>query len=203
MKILMSEIATDQARVAASILKGAGHDVVTCGDVGHRAIACAALRGEACPIETQDIDVALYVDRSEPAGLLDEGLLCALRHFIPLVVATSSPVVLPDPFGSWAAAICDMDQLDCAIRAAAKAPLQAHSVAAERAANGVLSNAGSSATWEAVVRRDGRRLRVELSSPEEVEPDLCARSAVRAEGAIREIDRVSQTIDVETVTKRV
>jgi hypothetical protein len=49
------------------------------------------------------------------------------------------------------------------------------------------------------VRRSGGRLRVELISETPVDRELCDRSAVRAEVAIREIDGVTPTIDVEIV----
>lgn len=202
MQILMTEIATDRARTAASLLEAKGHEIVTCGDGTERTVTCAALRGEACPLDRHTLDVALHVERPDAADLRDEGVLCAIRHFLPLVVAASEPGIPSDPFGGWAAAVCDLDELDEALTAAATAPLQAHSVAAERAANTVLASAGCDQTWRAVARRAGRRLRVELVSEVPVDADLCARSAVRAEGAIREIDAVTPTIDVEIVTPR-
>ncbi|MGO8875788.1 MAG: hypothetical protein ACLQNG_08500 [Acidimicrobiales bacterium] len=199
MQILMTEIATDRARTAAALLEAKGHVIVTCGDGVARSVTCAALRGEPCPLERDKIDVALHIEGADPPGLADEGVLCAIRHFLPLVVASRESGVRSDPFGSWAAAVCDLDELSETLTAAASAPLPAHSLAAERAANAVLASAGCYTTWRAVVRRSGGRLRVELISETPVDRELCDRSAVRAEVAIREIDGVTPTIDVEIV----
>lgn len=197
MQILMTEIVTDRARTAASLLEARGHEIVTCGDGTERAVACAALRGDPCPLEAHNVDVALHVDREDAASLADEGVLCALRRFLPLVVATDDPASPGEPFGRWATSVCDLDELDATLAAAAAAPLRVHGAAAEQAANKVLASAGCAETWRAVVRRDGRRLVVELTSEAPVHPELCGRSAVRAEGAVRLIDAASHTIDVE------
>lgn len=197
MQILMTEIVTDRARTAVSLLEARGHEIVTCGDGTDRLVACAALRGDPCPLETHSVDVALHVDREDAASLADEGVLCALRRFVPLVVATDDPGSPGEPFGRWATAVCDLDDLDATLAAAAAAPLPAHGVAAEKAANMVLASAGCAKSWTAVVRRDGRRLVVQLTSDVPVHAELCGRSAVRAEGALRLIDAVSHTIDVE------
>jgi len=196
-QVLMSEITSDRARTAVSVLEAHGHEIVTCGDGTPRALPCAALRGESCVLSAHSVDVALHVEGPQPPGLGDEGLLCAIRSFVPVVVATTEPGIPSEPFGPWAAAICDLHDLDEALVAAAAAPLEAHGAAATRAANAVLASAGMAPAWRAVVRRERRRLRVELISDEPIDADLCARSAVRAEGAIREIDGVTPTIDVE------
>jgi hypothetical protein len=196
-QILMTEIVTDRARTAVSLLEARGHEIVTCGDGTERLVTCAALRGRPCPLDAHSIDVALHVDRDETPGLQDEGVLCALRRFVPVVVAAADPGSPGEPFGRWATAVCDLDDLGATLAAAAVAPLLAHGAAAEKAANKVLASAGCAETWRAVVRRDGRRLVVELRSEAPVHPELCGRSAVRAEGALRMIDALSHAIDVE------
>jgi hypothetical protein len=43
---------------------------------------------------------------------------------------------------------------------------------------------------------------VELISEQPLDRELCARSAVRAEGAIRELDAMTASIDVEIVVPK-
>ena len=87
MQVLMTELATDRARTAAALLETRAHEIVTCGDDVPRTVTCAALRGGSCPLDRQTIDVVLHVERADGPGLADEGVVCALRRFVPLVVA--------------------------------------------------------------------------------------------------------------------
>ena len=199
MQVLMTELATDRARTAAALLEAKGHQVVTCGDDVPRTVSCAALRGEACPLDAQSVDVALHVEGSDPPGLADEGVLCALRRFVPLVVATRGHGSAADPFVDRAFLVCELDELERTLMQAAAAPLPAHSAAAARAANAVLASAGSVNSWQAVASRRGGRVRVELISDQPVDRETSSRSAVRAEGAIRELDTLTASIDVEIV----
>lgn len=202
MQVLMTELATDRARTAAALLETRAHEIVTCGDDVPRTVTCAALRGGSCPLDRQTIDVVLHVERADGPGLADEGVVCALRRFVPLVVAARGQASAADPFVGWAAAVCDLDELEEALTEAAAAPPPAHSAAAARAANTVLASAGCVTSWQAVARRQSGRLRVELISEQPLDRELCARSAVRAEGAIRELDAMTASIDVEIVVPK-
>jgi hypothetical protein len=195
-QILMTEAASESARAAALRLEAEGHTILTCGDGAHIELNCAALRGEQCPLARFEVDVALHLERSGPPTLADEGVLCALRHFVPLVVVSRDPSALAGPFDSSATAICELDDLEEALAAATTASLVRHGAAAEQAANRVLESAGREATWRADVRRTGRRLRVELVSDAPVERELCERSSVLAAGAVRQLDGVTPTLDI-------
>jgi hypothetical protein len=131
-QVLMTELATDRARTAAALLETRAHEIVTCGDDVPRTVTCAALRGGSCPLDRQTIDVVLHVERADGPGLADEGVVCALRRFVPLVVAARGQASAADPFVGWAAAVCDLDELEEALTEAAAAPLPAHSAAAAR-----------------------------------------------------------------------
>lgn len=196
----MTEEISHRARVTRLQLEARGHEVVTCGDETDRPIVCAALRGEPCALSDGTVDVAVHPAAPETPGMESAGLLCALRHFVPLVVTAPDPETTNDPFTAWAAAVCDAEHLDEALDKAVAAPLVAHGEAAERGANGVLVGAGEAPTWHAVVHRIGPRLRVELRSEEPVAEALRNASAVRAASLVRELDSVSPVLDVVVVT---
>ena len=90
MKVLVLEAEQGVADEAVHNLRAAGHDVFWCHEPGGRLFPCGGLvRGSACPLVEERIDVALTV-RSKPDGRilpLEDGVACVLHCRVPLVVA--------------------------------------------------------------------------------------------------------------------
>jgi len=198
----MTHIRDEHSRSLAESLRAGGHQITTCDSPdGHGPMACAALRGEPCPIETRPVDVALHVT-TELAGtpsIEDEGILCALRQFIPLVVAnydTADPASTGDGFAPWAAAVCAPADVEKTLAWAAAAPLRIHIAAAAEAANAVLASKGVEAHFDAIVHRSNGQIQVGLEADGPVPDDVRRDAAVRAHDVIRQIDQRSPAVDV-------
>jgi hypothetical protein len=87
---------------SAAALQEAGFGVLRCHEPGEPEFPCNALiEGRTCPLDV-GFDVVATV-RARPLEVMatgEIGVVCALRHGIPLVAAG----VAPDrPFGAWAA----------------------------------------------------------------------------------------------------
>ncbi len=87
---------------SASALEEAGFGVLRCHEPGEPAFPCNALiEGRTCPLDVGFSVVATV--RARPLDTMapgEVGVICALRHGIPLVAGG----VAPDrPFGPWAA----------------------------------------------------------------------------------------------------
>ena len=89
MHVLLADPTTVAAGLAARDLVAAGHIVHRCHDQRDSGLACSALRGRACPLETAPVDVAVTVRVEEGVRQLpgDDGSFCAVRRRVPLVVA--------------------------------------------------------------------------------------------------------------------
>ena len=92
------EWAIDQA---AAAVESAGLNVLRCHEPGQPAFPCNALvEGRTCPLDA-GFDVVLTA-RARPLGALAQseiGVICALHHGMPLVVAGVAPEF---PLGPWA-----------------------------------------------------------------------------------------------------
>lgn len=202
MEILMSHVRDAEARTVAGELRSHGHTVVTCDDESSvYAFCCAALRGDPCPIEFGHVDAVVHVTEdvaTEPA-ITDEGVLCALRQHIPLVVVTEGGSVVTPPhtaFASWAAAVCGLARLEETLADVAGRPLELHSVAACEAANDVLAVHGIDASYDAEVRREGGHLHIDLVAAGEVPEAVAEAAAIRAHDAVRLVDDKNPAVDV-------
>lgn len=189
MQVLLTELITADSIEAATRLQAAGHTVVTCHEHGDTGTACAALRGQDCPLEAAPVDVAVTV-RSAPVEdrlPLEEGVRCAVRLRVPLVVAGATAM---HPFGPWAAAQSEGTDVVAAVEDVAARPMAEHgavAAAAVRASQG-----------EAVVqvwRRDGG-LRVVLTPAAAWSQREAHAAAVRAAGALKAFDPSARSIDV-------
>ncbi len=210
MRVLLLEGDAGAATGAAEELRAAGHELARCHEAGIDTFPCNGLiEGHQCPIDAGAIDVAVVVrdDFERPTGAVplgaqngrvptagEDGVSCALRRFIPVVV------VGPDrsPFLDFATAIsADADMVVPAVEHAAAAPLPRHSAAAAQALREVLDTHDlPDVTADARVRRRGNDLRVVLHTSEDVPPIVHEMAAVRAVGAIRAFDPHAGVIDV-------
>ena len=89
MRVLVLEGEGGAATDAVTELEANGHAVVRCHEPGAPAFPCAGLAGGGCPLEGDGVDVALTV-RSAATGApspTEDGIACALRARVPVVVA--------------------------------------------------------------------------------------------------------------------
>lgn len=181
---------------AASVLGGAGHEVVRChDDDGH---LCAGMPGASgCPVD-EGVDIAVTLGRVTGDGLVADGVRCAVRHFIPLVT-------VGDPGGLDGAvdgAVPTLraerrDSLPEAVVAAAEVPLPRHSAIATTELRRVLATHDVSSTdADAVVRRSAGELRVELRPRTDVDDRVAQAAAVRVAAVLRSYDQASGAVGV-------
>lgn len=193
----MTETETEGAQIAAEVLRGRGHKVVTCGDGTRRALSCAVLRGAECPLDVADVDVSVHVERPEPLGLDDQGVICAIRRHIPVVVAAGPRAAGSTELRTWAAAVSSLDELETTVKSVAASALAAHASVAAEAANRQAAGAGSQPCWRAEARRSGQgRIRLELITDEPSPPSKRLDASVRAVGALRKLDPRTPVLDV-------
>jgi hypothetical protein len=197
LNVLLLESEPGAAAVARHELEGAGHHVRTCHDPFEPAFPCNALReGRGCPLEADPIDVALDVRRrrqSAPSAL-EDGVACALRHHVPLVVAGATA---PAPHHEFAAEVLE-DAFDVAgaCERAAAAPLLRHSAVAQQALDATLERRGLPVTAEATVVRRRGVLLVSVSGADKLDRGAKTMASVRIRAALRVLDRYARGIDV-------
>src|SRR5690349_10414875 len=142
MRVLVVGTSKGGAEDVETALEDAGHEVVRCHEAGERAFPCADLiEGRACPFDAGPVDVAVTVrDRPWPHPVpLEDGAICALRRYVPLVRFGSAF----DPFGGREA--CSVDDpalLVAACEEVVERPLQPHSERATQAARETIAHAG-------------------------------------------------------------
>jgi len=198
MRVLVLESEPGAADGAAAALRAASHMVVRCHDPGDPAFPCRALAdGATCPLDQDPVDVVLTVRSGSPEpSPLEDGVACAIRTHVPLVVAGDSEA---EPYRRWATAtIGTQSDVVTACADAAIAPLALHSQAGTDRLRMFLAHNGvpdaESASVE-VTRRDGR-LRVRCQVPERVTPQVAQTATTHVIASIREIDPTALGADV-------
>lgn len=192
---------------AAAVLGDAGHEVVRCDDdTGH---LCRGMPGAAgCPVdEGIDIAVALGGSASEPrssGALVGDGVRCVVRHFVPLVTVGDADGLADAVDGAVPTLRAELaDSLPDAVALAADSALPRHTELASAELRHVLANHGVQAPdAEAVVRRSGSGLRVELRPGVEVDERLAQAAAVRVAAVLRSWDHASGGVGVVLDTSR-
>ena len=199
MKILVLETDRRAADDAVRSLTEAGHEVARCHERDLPAFPCDALCDDrGCPLDDW-VDVVLTMrahpyPRPTPS---EDGVICGIRHHVPLVVGGTSAL---NPFASWTSEIADGADVVAACEAAARRPLREHSRIATEESRRLVADAGMPAdAVEAIVRREPRRLAVDVTVPEDADRRLGDVIAVRVAGAIRALDRYAGVIDVRVL----
>jgi len=200
MKILVLETDRRAADDAVHRLTQAGHKVARCHERDLPAFPCDAMCDEGtCPLDDW-VDVVLTVrahpyPRPTPS---EDGVGCGIRHHVPLVVGGTSAL---NPFAHWTTEIADGVDVVEACERAARRPLPRHSRQATAEARRIVVEAGLPVDGvEAVVRREPRRLAVDVTVPEDADRRLGDVIAVRVAGVIRALDRYAGLIDVRVTT---
>jgi len=197
MKVLLLESDRFAGAEVARRLESAGHDVHRCHEAGGPAFPCNGLDGGDCPVEVDGgVDLAVTV-RAHPhpkPTVYEDGVSCALRHHVPLVV-TGKTVL--HPYEAYATEVEDTDELVSRVEELAAAPLARHSGEATAEAARVLETMGSPADGvEVDVRRRGGSLKAEMRLPSDTPTRVVELAGVRVAGVLRAIDPYARTIDV-------
>jgi hypothetical protein len=194
MRVLVLESDLGAAVVAAAQLEAAGHDVVRCHPEGARPFPCAALETGHCPLD-DGVDVTLTVrarSMGHPAPL-EDGVTCALRRHVPVVVAGRTTA---NPFDRFPVTVAGVDVV-AACEQAAAGPLLEHEAIAVRTLDETLTRAGVATDDAAAsVHRARGRLRVQLRVPPATGARERAMASVRVIGALRAFDTSAAGIDV-------
>jgi hypothetical protein len=196
METLVLETEPRSATSIATDLVARGHRVWRCHEPDAGAFPCRALAGVGqCPLDAPGIDVAVTVrasHRAEPSPY-EDGVGCALRARVPVVVVTSAP---QSPYDELAADIVERDVVDACERALRR-PSAVHSSIATVALRAALrrrAGIDSRASGRVHRSRDGLDVRLEGLTG----LDTRTRGVVVAEvmAAVRAYDRDAPIIDV-------
>jgi hypothetical protein len=197
LRVLVLESERGAADGAAHDLARAGHEIVRCHDAGAPAFPCSGLADDGeCPLDDA-VDVALTVrahPRSQPTGY-EDGVACALRAHVPLVVAGTTAL---NPYEPWTAAEISHDgDVVAACEEAATAPLPRHGERATAMLHEVLRRRDVPAeAAHVVVRRHDGALAVTVCGAGALDVHTRSIAAVRITGALRALDRHAKAIDV-------
>ena len=198
MKILLVEGQTQAAAAAEHELREHGHTIVGCTPTDASA-PCRGLEplGE-CPLDANDVDMAVVGRTGGPLAADERGALCAARYRVPVVVAGNPRDAVSFGPGTH---LAPTDLVATCERAARSGDAHVAAIRRELLMAGVITPYDVDVDDPPVafaVRREPRRLRLEVLVPEH-DPRLPA--IVKAAGeAIRRFDTHTTVIDVIAIT---
>jgi hypothetical protein len=194
MDVLFSHTSTPGAVAAAEDLERRGHRVVVCHPDGGS--ACVGLTGGVCPLDADAVDAAVAI-RPVGAGSspgLDDGIICAARRGIPVVVG-GDPT--DNPFGPWTAAEEEGSRIALTVETVVRTPDPGLSLVATHALRVCLERHGLPlGDAHADVRRRDASLDVTLLNVGDADRRTLAAAGVRVAGALRAADQWARRIDV-------
>ena len=199
MRALLLETDPHAGDAVARKLRTAGHEVLRCHEADLGSFPCVGLSDHACPLEAASgVDVAV-VYRAHPYPRptpYEDGVVCALRHEIPVVVVGTSAL---NPYEAWHTPIATFKDVVEVCEAAAVAP-RPHlgDVASIAARAALLELTGEEAECHATVRRHDGGLIVDVRTPSAA-AGLENQVAVKVVSAVRSSDRDAKRIDVDVV----
>lgn len=196
MEVLVLESEPGVAAIAIGQLEAAGHRVKRCHEPGARAFPCAGLDPGSCPLEEGAIDIVLTVRARSSArpSPLEDGVTCALRRRVPVVVAGRTVI---NPFAQYPVTVAGIDDVVETCERAGSGPQVEHEAIATKLLVETLRNAGlPTVPAGASVRRSGRGLHITLHAPEEASKKLRAVASVRVAGAVRAFDPHAPRIEI-------
>ncbi len=195
MRVLVSEASPNGADAVAMQLAAAGHDVVRCHAEGAPAFPCTGLAGDGCPVE-DGVDVAVTVrthPRSTPSPT-EDGVICALRRRVPVVVAGRT---LFQPFSGFDVTEVDPENDVVAVVEGVAADRRTqHENVAQPLLEDALKRGGVDGPARAMITRSRSGLTVHLLVPPETSTRLRSQASVRVVGGIRAYDPAAPQIDV-------
>jgi hypothetical protein len=195
MDVLVLESEPGAADAAISALEGADHTVLRCHERGERAFPCRGLVPGACPLECGSVRVVLTVrGHTLPRpSLLEDGVTCALRRRLPVVVAGSTAL---NPFADFHVVDAARRDVVAACEEAATGPQVEHEAVANRVLDDTLRRAGYAVEGATSVRRTAGGLEVLLTVPTDTDQETRGMAGVRVVGALRAFDPHAPRIDV-------
>jgi hypothetical protein len=196
MEVLVLESEPGVAAIAIAQLEAAGHRVKRCHERGARAFPCAGLDPGHCPLEDDAIDVVLTVRARSSArpSPLEDGVTCALRRRVPVVVAGRTAI---NPFAQYPAAVAGIDDVVEVCERAATGPQAEHEGIATSALRQTLDRAHlPTEAADASVRRSGRGLHITLRVPSDTPMKVRDIASVRVAGAVRAFDPHAPRIEI-------
>ena len=199
MHVLVVESDRHAADYAVTDLQAAGHHVMRCHEEDLPAFPCNALCDHGvCPLDSEGgVDVVLdYRTRPHPRPTaFEDGVSCALRRHVPLVVAGTSAL---NPFDKWTTAIAHRDDdIVATCERAVALPLErlAAPARAEVRRRLRLQPAVASAAEVVVRRSKGGQLDAVIELPDEAE-DIDDELAVAVAGVLRAEDPNAHRVNV-------
>jgi len=197
MRVLLVGTAPRAIEDAEAVLESAGHEVLHCRDERAGVFPCTALASRgSCPFEAAPVDVVVAArnhawPRPSP---LEDGAVCGIHRFVPLVVHGTAAL---NPFAPWAAAeTTTAEELLAAVETAARGPLAEHGAVATATMRDLLAAHGVPPEESTVeVRRASGRLVVTLGLSGEAAPFAPA-VTVKILTALRRLDPYADGIDV-------
>jgi hypothetical protein len=196
MRVLVVESDRGSADAAITELQAAGHHVLRCHEMDLPAFPCNALCDSGtCPLDTaQGVDVVLD-HRSHPyprPTAFEDGVSCALRRHVPLVVTGTSAL---NPFDRWTTAVAEDDVVGACERAAGTS-IENLAAPARDEVRRLLADAPEVAAQADVeVHRAGRVLQVTVHLPVSAE-DVDGKIAVTVAGVVRSSDPHASQVNV-------
>jgi hypothetical protein len=197
MNALVLESEPNAADATIELLTNAGHSVFRCHEPGKPEFPCRALAGEGpCPLSGPGVDVAVTV-RTHPdtrPTVREDGVACALRAHVPLVVAGRDVL---NPYEEWADEVVEDGNVVAACERVVSAPSRDHSeVARDALREAVRRRAGSAGDSDALVWRDHDRLRVRLEGLDDPDGSSWGLVAADVAAALRAFDAHIPKIDI-------
>ena len=193
MRVLVVESDRGAADHAVSDLEGAGHQVARCHEPGRPAFPCNALcEGESCSLDSGGgVDVVLdYRLHPYPRPTaLEDGVVCALRRHVPLVVGGSAVL---NPFSKWTT---DVVLDDDALVWACEDAVGTSSPELESVVRAATTKVARIMPLDVTVARAGSRLKTTVVIPEDCD-EVEGPVAVAVAGALRARDPWIGGIDV-------
>ena len=196
-RVLVVEADRRAADVAVGDLRAAGHQVMRCHEADLPAFPCNALCDSGtCPVEADDgIDVVLdYRTRPYPRPTaFEDGVTCALRRHVPLVVAGTSTL---NPFDKWTTVVAsDDDIVECCERAASLPVAQLAKPALVEVRRRLRLQPAVAEHTKVVVHRSKGQLDAHVVLPDEAE-EIDGELAVAVAGVLRHHDPYASRVNV-------
>ncbi len=196
MDVLVLETEPGFADVAVEDLTDRGHRVSRCHEPGRPAFPCRALEPQgSCPL-SEPIDVAVTL-RAHPGARpspREDGVACALRARVPVVVAGR---VAFNPYEEWADEVVEDGDVVGACERVAAEPSRGHTQVAQTALREAVGRrAGSAGAADAVVFRNRHGLRVWLDGVDRLDQKIRGLVAAEVAAALRAFDAQAPRIDI-------
>lgn len=200
MDVLVLDTHGRSGQLAQRQLEESGHRVLRCHEQDSTDFACVALDDPAaCPLNGDAVDVALVVRDQPSSGAIapEDGAACALRRFVPLVIADETG---SHPFHDRATATISgtAGVVDACVQAATARLTRHEPVALAMLRTTLASQDVSTDDCDVIVRRSGDVTRIELRAAG-LDTRLRSMVATRVGAAIRAMDHTTPRLSIAVV----